>query len=270
MKRLEGKVAVVTGGARGIGKAVALAYAREGAAVAIASRTRREVEQAAAEAAVEGARAIAVPTDVTDEAAVARMMETTLAAFGRCDILVTAAGVPGPTSPVADLALAEWEAGIRGNVTATFLCCRSAIPHMRRQGGGVILNVASGFAVRPQAGISVYCAAKAAVVQFSRVLDQEERPNGLRVFAVHPGVVRTALIEGLFDSGDPRAPATFRHRLPQLEAAAGFIAPEQSARLFVFLATDAAADLAGQFVRWDDPALQSRLAVFFREGSVVS
>src|SRR5574341_580863 len=111
MRQLEGKVAVVTGGGRGIGKAVALAYAREGAAVAIVSRTRREAEQAAAEAAMDGAPAIAVPTDVTDELAVARMMDTVTAAFGRFDILVTAAGIPGAVSAVADLGLAEWEEG---------------------------------------------------------------------------------------------------------------------------------------------------------------
>lgn len=263
MRRLEGKVAVVTGGGRGIGKAVALAYAREGAAVAIASRTRREVEQTAAEAEMEGARAIAVPSDVTDEAAVTRLMETVLTAFGRCDILVTAAGVPGPVAEVADLSLAEWEAGIRGNLTGTFLCCRAAIPHMRRQRSGRILNVSSGLAVNPLAGISVYSAAKAAIAQFSRVLAQEEAPRGLHVFAVHPGIVRTALVEELHASGDPRAPAAFRDRVERLEASGNLIRPEQAATLFVFLATDAANDLAGQFVRYDDPAIQARLAAFF-------
>jgi NAD(P)-dependent dehydrogenase (short-subunit alcohol dehydrogenase family) len=263
MRRLEGKVAVVTGGGRGIGKAVALAYAREGAAVAIVSRTRRDTEQAAAEAAMEGGSAIAVPTDVTDEAAVTRMMDDVIAAFGRCDILVTAAGVPGPVAVVAETRLAEWEEGFRGNLAGTFLCCRAVIPHMRRQGGGTILNVSSGLAVNPVVGIAVYSAAKAAVIQFSRVLAEEERPHGLRVFAAHPGIVRTALVESLHASGNPRAPSAFRDRLERLEASGVVITPEQAARLFVYLATPAADDLVGQFVRNDDPAIQSRLAAFF-------
>ena len=256
-------MAVITGGGRGIGRAVALAYAREGAAVAIASRTRRAVEQVAAEAALEGGRALAFSAYVTDEAAVGRLVDGAVAAFGRCDILVNAAGVPGPVAAVADLTLAEWEGGIRGNLTGTFLCCRAVIPHMRRQGGGCILNVASGLAVHPLPGISAYGAAKAAVIQFSRVLAEEEGSNALRVFAVHPGVVRTAILEALFGAGDARAPAAVRDRVQALEASGELVTPEQSARLFVYLATDAAGDLANQFVRYDDPAIQARLANFF-------
>jgi NAD(P)-dependent dehydrogenase (short-subunit alcohol dehydrogenase family) len=219
VKRLEGKVAVVTGGGRGIGRAAALAFGREGAAVAVASRTRREVEQVAAEAALGGARAVAFPADVTDEGAVARLVEGTLAAFGRCDILVNAAGISGPVGEVASLGPAEWEAGILGNLRPTFLCCRAMIPHMRRQGGGRILNVASGLAVHPLPGVSAYGASKAAIVQFSRVLALEEQPHGLRVFAVHPGVVRTAVLEALFESDDSRAPARLRGRIDRLETA---------------------------------------------------
>ncbi len=263
MKRLEGKVAVVTGGGRGIGRAVALAYAREGAAVAVASRTRREVEQVAAEAALDGGRALAFSTDATDETAVGRLVDGVLAAFGRCDVLVNAAGIPGPVAEVADLRLAEWEAGLRGNLRPTFLCCRAMIPHMRRQGSGRILNVASRLAVHPLPGISAYGASKAAIVQFSRILAVEEQPHALKVFAVQPGVVRTAVLEGLFDPGDIRAPAATRNRIKRIEAAGHLLTPEESARLFVFLATDAANDLAGQLVRIDDPAIQARLSTFF-------
>ncbi len=263
MKRLEGKVAIVTGGGRGIGRAVALAYAREGAAVAVASRTRREVDQVAAEAALEGARAQAFACDATEEAAVARLVDGALAAFGRCDILVNAAGIAGPVGEVAGLGLAEWEAGILGNLRPAFLCCRATIPHMRRQGGGKILNMASGLAVRPLPGISAYGASKAAIVQFSRILDVEERPHGLQVFAVQPGVVRTAVLEDLFGARDPRAPAALRGRIQRLEKAGHLLSPDYAARLFVYLATEAANDLAGQFVRIDDPAIQSRLSTFF-------
>ena len=229
MKRLEGKVAVVTGGGRGIG------------------------------------RAAAFPADVTDEGAVGRLVDGALVAFGRCDILVNAAGVAGPVGEVAGLGLAEWEAGILGNLRPAFLCCRAVIPHMRRQGSGRILNVASGLAVHPLPGVSAYGASKAAIVQFSRVLALEEKPHGLHVFAVHPGVVRTAVLEALFESSDSRAPTRIRGRIDRLEAAGHLLTPEQSARLLVYLATSAADDLAGQFVRIDDPAIQSRLTSFFAD-----
>ena len=264
MGKLEGKVAIVTGGGRGIGRAVALAYAREGAAVAIASRTRSEVEQVAAEATREGARALAFPADVTDEAAVMRLVNATVAAFGRCDVLVTGAGVAEPIAEVADLGLAEWEAGLRGNLTSTFLCCRAVLPHMRRQGSGKILNVASGLAVIPLPGVGAYSAAKAAVVQLSRVLTEELRPNGIQVFAIAPGMIRTRVLGGLFGPGDARMPESIRHRIDRLERDRLLITAEQSARLFLFLTTDAGKELSGQFVRWDDAAVQTCLAAFLR------
>jgi 3-oxoacyl-[acyl-carrier protein] reductase len=263
VKRLEGKAAIVTGGGRGIGRAVALAYAHEGAAVVVASRTPREVDQVAAEAALEGVQAQAFACDATDEDAVARLVDGALAALGRCDVLVNAAGIAGPVAAVADLGLGEWEAGIHGNLRPAFLCCRAVIPHMRRQGGGKILNVASGLAAHPLPGVSAYGASKAAIVQFSRILAVEERSNGLQVFAVQPGVVRTAVLEDLFGAGDPRAPATTRGRIQRLEAAGHLRSPEDSARLFVYLAAGPVDDLAGQFVRIDDPAIQSRLSGFF-------
>lgn len=252
----------MTGGGRGIGRAVAMAYAREGAAVAIASRTRRETEQVAAEAALDGGRVLPFATDVTDEAAVGRLVDGALAAFGRCDVLVNAAGIAGTVAEVADLTPAEWEAGIRGNLTGAFLCCRAVIPHMRQQGGGRILNVASGLAVHPLPGLSAYSAAKAAIVQFSRVLAEEVRAQGVHVFAVHPGVVRTAILEDLFGADQTRAPAAIRGRLRELDESGTLVTPEQAARLFVFVAAGAAGDLSGQFVRFDDPTVQARLAAF--------
>ncbi len=262
MGKLEGKVTIITGGGRGIGRAVALAYAREGAAVAIASRTRAEVEQAAGEVTRNGGRALALATDVREEAGVQRLVDATLTTFGRCDILVNGAGVAEPIAEVADLGLAEWEAGLRGNLTSTFLCCRAVIPHMRRQGSGNILNVASGLAVIPLPGVGTYSAAKAAVVQFGRVLTEELRPNGIQVFAIAPGMIRTRVLEGLFGPGDARMPEAIRHRIDRLERDRLLITAEQSARLFVFLATDAGKELSGQFVRWDDAGVQTRLAAF--------
>ncbi len=262
MGKLEGMVAVITGGGRGIGRAVALAYAREGAAVVVASRTRTEIDHVGAEVARHGGRALALPTDMTDEGAVHRLMEATLTAYGRCDIFVNNAGTAGPIAETADLSLAEWEAGLRANLTSTFLGCRAAIPQMRRQGSGKLINVASGLAVLPLPGVSTYSAAKAAVIQFSRALAEELRPDGIHAFALAPGVVRTAVLEGLFGPGDARTPAPIRNRINALEAKGMLTPPEQSARLFVLLAADEGNEFSGQFVRWDDIAVRTRLAAF--------
>lgn len=260
--KLEGMVAVVTGGGRGIGRAVALAYARESAAVVIASRTRSQVDEVGAEIRRQGGRALALSADVTEEKEVHRLIEATLSTFGRCDILVSNAGTAGPIADTADLTLAEWEAGLRANLTATFLCCRAVIPTMRRQGSGKIINVASGLAVLPLPGVATYSAAKAGVVQFSRALAEELRPDGIRVFAIAPGVVRTAVLEGLFGPGDARTPAAIRNRIDTYETKGILIPPEQSARFFLLLASDAGQEFSGQFVRWDDEVVRKRLAAF--------
>jgi len=222
--KLPGQVAVVTGAGRGIGKAVALAFAREGAAVVLASRTGSELDAVAAEARGVGGRALVVPTDVTQEPSVARLVDRTLAKFGRLDILITAAGAAA-FGPVADSKLEEWEQMMGVNLKGVYLTCRAVLAPMIRQRRGTIINVVSVAARRPIAGCAVYAASKHGVLGFTRVLAEEMRAHGVRVGAICPGAVNTPLWDSI-----PNPPDRARMLAPEDVAAAAVLMASLPAR----------------------------------------
>lgn len=193
---LAGQVAIVTGAGRGIGRAVALALAAEGAAVTLAARTRREIADVAAEVREAGGQALAVPTDVSQAESVDAMVEQTLAEAGRVDLLVTAAGAAA-FGPLAAGKPADWDAMLAVNLRGTMLCCRAVLPPMRRQRRGTIITLTSIAATRPLAGCAVYAATKAGVAAFSRSLAEELRSEGVRVGVIAPGAVDTALWDAI-------------------------------------------------------------------------
>lgn len=193
---LDAQTVIVTGAGRGIGRAVALAMANEGAAVVLAARTRRELADVAAEVRDRRGRALAIPTDVTSPEAVDALVEQTVAELGRIDVLVTAAGVAS-FGPLAGTKPADWEPMLAVNLRGAMLCCRAVLPPMLRQRRGTIINVASIAARRPIAGAAVYSATKAGVVAFSRVLAEELRADGVRVGVVLPGAVDTPLWDSI-------------------------------------------------------------------------
>jgi NADP-dependent 3-hydroxy acid dehydrogenase YdfG len=195
-------VALVTGAGRGIGRAIALAFAEEGAAVALVARSRADLAGVAAEIRERGGRALAVPADVTQDAAVESVVENVAGELGRLDILVTSAGTAS-FAPVADSKPGDWDAMLALNLRAVMVCCRAALPTMMRQRSGTILNVASIAAKRALPGSAVYTATKMAVIGFSRVLAEELRPHGVRVGVLVPGAVDTPLWDSL-GSSPPR------------------------------------------------------------------
>lgn len=187
---LSGKVAVITGGSKGIGKAIACGLAAAGAKVVLAARTPAPLEQVAASLREGGAEALAVPTDVTDAAAVQGLVEKTLDVYQRLDILINNAGI-GRFGTVVDFTPSDWDAVINSNLKAIYLCTQSALSPMLAQGGGQIINVLSIAAKVPFAASSAYCAAKAGALAFTKVVASEVRQQNIRVTAVLPGSVHT-------------------------------------------------------------------------------
>ena len=186
------QVAIVTGAGRGIGRAVAQALAAEGAAVVLASRTRRELADVAAAIREAGGRALAIPADVASADSVEALVEQTVADLGRVDLLVTAAGVAS-FGPLAGTKPGDWDAMLCVNLRGAMLCCRAVLPAMIRQRRGTIINIGSIAARRPIAGCAVYAATKAGLAAFSQVLAEEVRGEGIRVGVVVPGAVDTPL-----------------------------------------------------------------------------
>jgi NAD(P)-dependent dehydrogenase (short-subunit alcohol dehydrogenase family) len=190
---LAGKVAIVTGGSRGIGYAIAAAFLQNGIHVAISGVNRGHLDKAEAElarAAANGARVLTFAADVRDHLAVESLVDETARRQGGLDILVNNAGI-GWFGSIDSQGHDDWRRVMDTNVTGVFNCCKASIPHLRRRGGGWIINISSLAGSNPFVGGASYCASKAALDVFSEALMQEVRQDGIRVSYVKPGSVNT-------------------------------------------------------------------------------
>jgi len=254
--QLQDQVAIVTGGARGIGRAIALACSRAGAAVVIADIDAAHGAATCAEITAAGGRARFVPTQVADPAQVDALVQTTVDTFGRIDILVNNAAILGENGPVLDVGLDVWERVIGVNQTGVFLCAQRVGRVMAQARRGVILNITSVNAIVPQPRCIAYGAAKAAVQGMTIVLAEDLAHLGIRVNAIAPGAIQSHTP----DPGGPGGGASprLKNASPKLKeepAHATEIAllgraglPREIAEVAVFLASDAASYITGQTI----------------------
>lgn len=261
MARLAGQVAVVTGGGRGIGKATALLLADEGARVAVLARTESQVRRVAEEIQSRGGTALPLTVDVSRwesvQEAIARVLDT----FGRVDILINNAGIIEPVAPAHRAAPHDWAYNIDVNLKGAFFTVRAVLPTMLEQGHGVIINVGSGAAHKVVTGWSAYCAAKAGLYHFTRVLAAELAGTGIRVNSVRPGVVDTEMQRRIraarAEDFGPDNLAYFR----RLKAEGQLLPPEYPARLIVWLCSDEAASIHGQEADIYEPEWRRRAQI---------
>lgn len=246
---LHGKIAVVTGGGRGIGRAIALAYAREGADLVLASRSKEALEETRAMVEALGRKALVVPMDIRQEENVRNLATQALGHFGRVDILVNNSGIGGPTAPLWEIAPADWEETFAVNVIGTYLCCRAFLPAMIAQHSGCIVIIGSMTGKRPLFGRTPYAASKMALVGLARTLAWEVGSYGIRVNVISPGGVEGERIEWVIRKQAEAKGISIDEARREFTSSSplGRLVPASDvAEAAVFLASDRAASITGE------------------------
>jgi NAD(P)-dependent dehydrogenase (short-subunit alcohol dehydrogenase family) len=250
MTRLkEGSVAVVTGAGRGIGRVIAIAFAREGSDVVLAARSVDGMKETAKEIEALGRRALVVPTDITDAGQVEAMGTTALAEMGRVDTLVANSGAGGPVAPMWEIEPDDWDETFAVNVRGTYLCCRAFLPHMVERGSGSVVVIGSMTGKRPLPNRTPYSASKLALVGMVRSLALDTGPHGVRVNVLSPGPVEGERIRWVVENLAKAKGITEQEAEAELVAASPlgrFVPPGDIANAAVFLASDDAASIIGE------------------------
>ena len=221
------KVTLITGASQGLGRALALAFAREGARVVVNARNEESVGPVAREVEDTGAEVLAVAADVSKGADAERLVDETANQFGSIDVLVNNAGLLGPRVVIEEYPEDEWRRVIDANLTGPFLVSRAAIPHL--SAGGSIINVVSGVSVEGRAEWGAYSVSKFGVEGLTQILAAELKQSGVRVNAVDPGGMRTDMRAAAYPEEDPQT------RIP----------PEENTAVFLYLASDESKDVTG-------------------------
>ncbi len=237
---LRGKVAIITGASRGIGQAIAEAFARAGVAVVVSSRKQPAVEAVAAGIREQGGEALAVAAHTGDAEAVQHLVERTVAVFGGVDILVNNAATNPHFGPLLTAEESHWAKTLDVNVVGYFRTAKAVVPHMQARGGGKIINVASVAGLMPLEGMGVYSASKAAVLMLTRALAVELADANIQVNAIAPGLVKTRFSRALWDN--PDIYTQIIQHIPQKRMAS----PEEIAASACFLASSASAFMTGE------------------------
>jgi NAD(P)-dependent dehydrogenase (short-subunit alcohol dehydrogenase family) len=225
---LGGKVALITGASQGLGRALAFAYAREGARVVINARSEESIRPVAGEVEALGAEVLALAADVSQSADVRRLVNAATQRFDRIDVLVNNAGVLGPRVAIVEYPEDEWRRVIDANLTGPFLVSKAVVPHMPE--GGSIVNVVSGVSVEGRPEWGAYSVSKFGVEGLTQILASELEDRGIRVNAVDPGGMRTEMRAAAYPEEDPMTRIT----------------PEENTGVFLYLASDESKGVTGE------------------------
>ena len=245
--RLKDKVALITGAGRGIGQAIALAYASEGARLALAARSLDQLEETAGRATALGAQTSIIRVDVTSQDEVEAMAAETLRRFGRIDVLVNNAGIVGPIGALEDNDVESWVRTIQVNLVGTYLCCRSVIPIMADGGGGRIINLSGSGSTSAPHYLSAYGSSKAAIIRLTEILSLELADKNIQVNALGPGSIHTGMWEEITDGAQAAGEIELYEFGLQVTGGGG-ASIERAAELAVWLASDAADGLSGRLI----------------------
>ena len=255
---IEGQVALITGGGRGIGRATAEMLAAAGALVAVSARSPHQLRATTEALHAMDAEAIGVVADVAVADDVRRLVDQVVEVFGTIDILVNNAGSLPPIGMAWEVDADEWAYNIGVNLVGAYRLCHAVVPLMIEEGGGRIINVSTGAARRVNPGWSAYAAAKAGLDQFTRVLAAEVAPHGICVNAIYPGVTDTRMQADIRTLSPEQFPNVERYR--QLHAEGRLRDPREPAELIFWLCTSAAQDVTGEVFDINEASVRERVA----------
>lgn len=244
--KLKNKVAIITGGAGGIGKATVNAFLREGAKVVVADINDSELKS------LKNNKIIKIRTDIAKIKDVKNLIKKTVKILGTVDILVNAAGIQQPIGSLAETSAIDWIKNINTNIAGTMLCCKYVLPIMISKKKGKIINFSGGGATFPRVNFSAYASSKAAIVRFTETIAEENREFGIDINAISPGSVYTKMLEEIIQAGTKAGKHDLEGAIKIKKE--GGTSPELAAELSVFLASDASNGLTGKLISavWDN------------------
>lgn len=251
--KLKGKVAIITGASKGIGKCIAETFAREGCNLTIASRHFDEISAAAEELKKYNVDVLPLKCDVSNPAEVEEMVKKTMGRFKKIDILVNNAGIYGPLGPLIDNDLEFWAKTININLMGTVMCTKFVLPYMMKARKGKIINLSGGGSGgQPTPTISAYATSKVAVVRFTEVVAEEVKDYNIQVNSIAPGGVNTRLLDQVLEAAD-RVDQKFLEKAKKQEETGG-TPPEKAAQLVLYLASDDSDGITGKLISavWDN------------------
>jgi NAD(P)-dependent dehydrogenase (short-subunit alcohol dehydrogenase family) len=247
--KLDGKVSIVTGGGRGIGRAIALRFAAEGADVVVSGTTKETLDRVAGEIRESGRRALAVVADVADEADAERLVAGALDEFGGIDILVNNAGIAGPTALATDVTREDWDRTLAVNLTGAFLCAKHVLPHLIKRRGGRVINITSIAGLKAYAWRSPYSASKWGMIGLTQSLAEEVGRHDITVNAIAPGPVRGPRIESVIRNRAAQLNRSFEdveRDYVEPTALKRMVEEEDIAAMAVFLASEEGRNITGE------------------------